>query len=187
MGGTRSRKDGWGLLLEETGPQKYGFAAEPMLTQYAGLRARGRCFLFIFARLACRQDKMCALWLTSTLHLADAGVRRLAQARYFYYFFASISSCTKFASLTTTDTMKQLFSLVAALLMAAVAQAQGVIQFEKELHDFGNVPEGTMLPTSSGLKTPATSPSSSPTYRPAAAAPHPTGPRRPCCPARLAS
>ncbi|SNR33933.1 DUF1573 domain-containing protein [Hymenobacter mucosus] len=40
--------------------------------------------------------------------------------------------------------MKQLFSLVAALLMAAVAQAQGVIQFEKELHDFGNVPEGTM-------------------------------------------
>ncbi|SMC00534.1 protein of unknown function DUF1573 [Hymenobacter roseosalivarius DSM 11622] len=36
-----------------------------------------------------------------------------------------------------------LFS-VALLLLCFSAQAQGVMTFEKELHDFGNVPEGTM-------------------------------------------
>ncbi|TGD82381.1 DUF1573 domain-containing protein [Hymenobacter wooponensis] len=40
--------------------------------------------------------------------------------------------------------MKHLFSLLVALLVAAASHAQGVLQFEKELHDFGNVPEGTM-------------------------------------------
>ncbi|SNC65954.1 Protein of unknown function [Hymenobacter gelipurpurascens] len=40
--------------------------------------------------------------------------------------------------------MKHLFSLLVAVLMAAATHAQGVLQFEKVLHDFGKVPEGTM-------------------------------------------
>ena len=40
--------------------------------------------------------------------------------------------------------MKQLFFLLITLFGAAAAQAQGVLTFEKELHDFGSIPEGTM-------------------------------------------
>ncbi|GAB3290922.1 DUF1573 domain-containing protein [Hymenobacter tenuis] len=40
--------------------------------------------------------------------------------------------------------MKHVFTLLLALLGSVAAQAQGVLTFDKELHDFGNVPEGTM-------------------------------------------
>ncbi len=40
--------------------------------------------------------------------------------------------------------MKQLASLLFAALLAVGARAQGVMTFTQELHDFGNVPEGTM-------------------------------------------
>ncbi|MBT9392799.1 DUF1573 domain-containing protein [Hymenobacter sp. NST-14] len=40
--------------------------------------------------------------------------------------------------------MKHLFFFLLTLLGASAAQAQGVLTFEKELHDFGQVPEGTM-------------------------------------------
>ncbi len=40
--------------------------------------------------------------------------------------------------------MKQLFFLLFTLLGATAAQAQGVLTFDKELHDFASVPEGTM-------------------------------------------
>lgn len=40
--------------------------------------------------------------------------------------------------------MKHLFSFLLAVLLAGAAQAQGVLTFDKELHDFGSVPEGTM-------------------------------------------
>ncbi|GGG41300.1 DUF1573 domain-containing protein [Hymenobacter glacieicola] len=40
--------------------------------------------------------------------------------------------------------MKHVFSFLLALLVAAAAQAQGMLKFEQELHDFGSVPEGTM-------------------------------------------
>jgi hypothetical protein len=40
--------------------------------------------------------------------------------------------------------MKNIASLLFAVLLALGARAQGVITFEKELHDFGSVPEGTM-------------------------------------------
>ncbi|RSK44952.1 DUF1573 domain-containing protein [Hymenobacter rigui] len=40
--------------------------------------------------------------------------------------------------------MKYLFSLLLTALVTVAAQAQGVLTFEKELHDFGSVPEGTM-------------------------------------------
>jgi hypothetical protein len=36
------------------------------------------------------------------------------------------------------------FLTLCFLAFAITARAQGVMQFEKELHDFGNVPEGTM-------------------------------------------
>lgn len=40
--------------------------------------------------------------------------------------------------------MKHVFSLLLTLLVSVAAQAQGVLTFEKELHDFGSVPEGTL-------------------------------------------
>ena len=40
--------------------------------------------------------------------------------------------------------MKNFTSLLFTILLALGARAQGVITFEKELHDFGSVPEGTM-------------------------------------------
>lgn len=40
--------------------------------------------------------------------------------------------------------MKHVFFFLIALLAATAVQAQGVLKFEQELHDFGNVPEGTM-------------------------------------------
>ncbi|WP_426491147.1 DUF1573 domain-containing protein [Hymenobacter sp. 102] len=40
--------------------------------------------------------------------------------------------------------MKYLFSLLLTALVTVAAQAQGALTFEKELHDFGSVPEGTM-------------------------------------------
>ncbi|MDU0371552.1 DUF1573 domain-containing protein [Hymenobacter endophyticus] len=40
--------------------------------------------------------------------------------------------------------MKYLFSLLLTALVTVAAQAQGVLTFDKELHDFGSVPEGTL-------------------------------------------
>ncbi|MBG8554923.1 DUF1573 domain-containing protein [Hymenobacter guriensis] len=40
--------------------------------------------------------------------------------------------------------LKSTYLLVLALLLAVGARAQGVLSFDKDLHDFGNVPEGTM-------------------------------------------
>lgn len=40
--------------------------------------------------------------------------------------------------------MKHIFSALFCVLLALGARAQGVMTFEKDLHDFGNVPEGTM-------------------------------------------
>ena len=54
--------------------------------------------------------------------------------------------------------MKHLFSFLLTLLVAGAAHAQGVLSFEKELHEFGNVPEGTMATYEFKFKNTGTQP-----------------------------